>query len=535
MTEGKSSDFRFLRRSARVFQSLEDCAPFVIVFVPVAVILAGGRAFSRLHVGYFYFYDGILATAFFLALFLAWRRRRGLSRSLRNPRVVLLISLPLWAVFRLLTSEISLETLREFHPFLMLSYGALVAVAMGFLSPRKFELGVKFLQFGLVFHALLLGLRIGLEYFNRAHPTSLLYLDALKVVGDADGWPLGVLAGILIFGVRGKRKSLVVVGAVLVGTIAFVVGILGSRSTAVALIVIFVLMIIVTLLQKPKFSDREVSAPGLFLLALTMAFSIGVVSSLVATDLGSKFKGAGGSIGLISAPDGPIETGDSRYSAADRAVEEISVRPLAVLSVPVNQDPATVGFLTASARLDSWQQVILWTIDTPDRFLFGSGFGSGYYFESGAREALVGDGGYAEGENSWPHNFILTIFGLFGGVGLFIFLVSLGWALSRLGRSHVRCRQPVDTFAMLIIIAISIVSFFGVVFENPFGSVPFAWSIGIALAKRESSGIISRVGPEPFVEPKNMICREGYSFPRTLEVQEREPFVQHKPFWLGND
>ena len=145
------------------------------------------------------------------------------------------------------------------------------------------------------------------------------------------------------------------------------------------------------------------------------------------------------------------------------------------------------GSGTIRARLDSWSAIFAWQFKDVTLVLFGAGFGSDYFVDSGGREQLMGKGKIVEGENRWPHNALVTVSATLGfPVMVFLFaLISI--AFFRLFFRSVWGGDELSLAAAVTLAGVAVASLFGVIFENPWGSILIAWAMGIAYSNPTGS------------------------------------------------
>jgi O-antigen ligase len=148
---------------------------------------------------------------------------------------------------------------------------------------------------------------------------------------------------------------------------------------------------------------------------------------------------------------------------------------------------------TANARVHSWTALIHYLERDPEREIVGVGFGPDYLEESGAAVLLLGA---PNSEVRSPHNFLLGTWARLGlvGVVLLIGLLIAGLRLAYLVARHARQVRDDDMLAMLLVAAIPVIAFVGVVFESPFGALPFFWAIGHLSARACQIGAVTPFG-----------------------------------------
>ena len=80
-----------------------------------------------------------------------------------------------------------------------------------------------------------------------------------------------------------------------------------------------------------------------------------------------------------------------------------------------------------------------------------------------------------------PHNFILTVLARLGIIGVLLFSAVVVLALVRLFSTQPSSHN--EMVPNLIFLGLITVSLFGVVWESPFGSIPFWWCLGLLLSR----------------------------------------------------
>lgn len=137
-----------------------------------------------------------------------------------------------------------------------------------------------------------------------------------------------------------------------------------------------------------------------------------------------------------------------------------------------------VGTGTRDARLLTYGLVLDYITRTPERALFGVGFGPDFLHASRGDQPL--EGTEFTGVRS-PHMFILGTWarlGLIGAALQFVVVTAGAWLALRV---LLRRTQPDLTLvlASCLALAIPVAAAIGVVLESPFGAMPYAWSIGV--------------------------------------------------------
>lgn len=147
---------------------------------------------------------------------------------------------------------------------------------------------------------------------------------------------------------------------------------------------------------------------------------------------------------------------------------------------------------TINVRQDVWGRVNDFVLRSPTRTAVGVGFGRNFVDESGSRTALEGTT-YLNVRS--PHNYIVGTLARLGVAGallaaLIIFLGGI-LALTQLKRP---C-GPVTALAAMLCLALPVTALLGVIFESPFGALPYFWAIGqlaSQAASRRGEGVAPR-------------------------------------------
>lgn len=132
----------------------------------------------------------------------------------------------------------------------------------------------------------------------------------------------------------------------------------------------------------------------------------------------------------------------------------------------------------------TWRRMLNYTLLTPERVVFGVGFGPNIVHEAGATAII---GGSIHPDVRSPHDFPLTAFTRTGVVGLLalaVFVLELGVSAWRV----VRVLDELRLLCVLVILGLAVASLVGVVMEAPFGAVPAYWCAGVLLSRPWHSG-----------------------------------------------
>ena len=441
---------------------------FSSLFVPLSLVLVGSRNLSRLHVGPIYFYDFVMVLAFLAAG--AFFIRQG-SISFRRGDIALFsatLLLPLAATIWFLFSDFSRDSLRELHPYLYVTYAPVVALALRHATPSLLHIGMKMISLALgIFWGL-----VSIRQLNEQLEWGLglgFWEDFFSIREDVDGFILGVFAALVFFTAVRKPMSTRLPLFGLVIMLHIQIGWMENRAAQLA--AFLMLLLAITIATRKEQEGRSRSLVTKRVVQGSAVFIIVVALSLSITAIGARYVGA-----VMHFVDVPVagQTGSQEMESELEAEESMSSF--------FDSDRLRSGEGTVRARLDAWTTLSLWMWEDPQRFFLGVGVGTEYFWESGTREALAGTGPREEGENRWPHNYLLTTFALLGFPMALLLGALTAVGLFRLWRRVDPPLGDVREVALVVLSGVTVVSFFGVVFENPFGSLPFAWALGVAFA-----------------------------------------------------
>ena len=149
---------------------------------------------------------------------------------------------------------------------------------------------------------------------------------------------------------------------------------------------------------------------------------------------------------------------------------------------------------TISVRQNVWDRVGDYVFRDPKRTALGVGFGPNFIDASGSRYALEGTT-YLNVRS--PHNYIVGTLARLGVAGALLtaLILVLGGILA-----FTQLRRPcgpVTALAAMLCIALPVIALLGVIFESPFGALPYFWAIGQlasqAVLRRGEDGALRRV------------------------------------------
>ena len=146
------------------------------------------------------------------------------------------------------------------------------------------------------------------------------------------------------------------------------------------------------------------------------------------------------------------------------------------LASPKTFENVGASISTADARRASWERTIEVLGKKPDTVAVGVGFGPNYLVNTGANRLLLN---LTDVNVRSPHNFWLNVWARTGLIGLAIMLsvLAAGLWLSLLAIRANRVRDT-DVLAVLVMVSLPVTASVGVVFESPFGVIPWFWALG---------------------------------------------------------
>jgi hypothetical protein len=368
-----------------------------------------------------------------------WRRRpHAAPVSLGHSRTPWLVLLGLfaWALVRLLIGPSpSVDGLRDFAP-----YGYAVLALAAALRPPSRDVAWRVVFGGLVCHT---------AWVAAAHysllPGDLPALgrtSLFEIRADFDSAICGVTAAwsvYLAFQHRRLRWLLFLVPFALFNLV-LVLRLL-SRAGLLAGLVAFLLLGLVA--AGPAVSWARQSLRHLVLATLVLLALLGGLATSMVTSA----------------------TGARLVSTFDFNRDEVG---------GVGGAPGAGG--TTKARLEAYDKVVRYTAATPDRLAVGVGFGPDFLDRSGAAPAL--EGTVFEGVRA-PHNILLNSLARLGVLGLVLHLAVLVIGALMAARFFLgRARDSAGAVYAMLLVALPVAAFFGVILESPFAAIPYFWSFG---------------------------------------------------------
>lgn len=429
------------------------------ISIPVVMMFLGSRWLSHLGPP-FYVIHGVLALGLAVSLAAIVTRIRQnddislFSRPLRvgiqevgASLVVLVVS---WSTIRLLAEgDLGLGSVREFAPF-----GYAVTAVVAFLAYRLSTRTERSNLHSVIIIALALHLCWVFAAVTGLYPGGNSWWDVVGTVPlfeirpDIDLALIGILWAALILSRRQSKLPLAwkIAALVLVAMGAFSSFLFENRAGLMSILLVTLIALASVLRRsQPTLLGRFVSSLFVVLWLGALIFSPGQSENL-------KFKE------LIDS---------AAVQLIDRGQE--------------SENELSLG--TTDARLRTWQQLVSWSFENPIRAIGGSGFNSDMLSESGTRLFLLGS--HDSEASNHPHNFLLTAqarLGLLGSIPLLLVSLS-GFYLSL--RNLFSGAESLMMMASLTFLALLPVALLGVVFETPFGGIPYWWAYGLLLSNTE--------------------------------------------------
>lgn len=427
----------------------------------VALLIGGTRWASHLGVNPIYLADVLLLAA-------AWNIFWGVK--LFPGRYPLAESKPpyplgamlvfAWATIRLFVGmRLDVTALRDAVPYLYAVLALLAWYAIRRSTPEGRERTRKLLMAALWFHAGWTALLVIAPSLPQALPT-INAAQALHVFSprpDVDAPLNALLAAILTLRLlrgQARRKFLTTLAIVGCWTAIFV---LESRAGLLGAVVVSVFALVVFMVGRDTTTTRK----QLFVAALPAFLAIIAVTLPMTT------------------------TGDRLLATFGASTSASSL-----------EERGAAG--TTRARSNAWERLTQWTLADDRRMLVGEGFGPNVLADSGAARLLVNTKEEGEAIPRSPHNYWAGTFARLGLVGV---LLTVAAGLGLLRRIWKQRRQAADDPFLFLCMAIPlgflVPATLGVVFESPFGAVPFWWCIGAVAALSVRTGAEDTVPVRP--------------------------------------
>lgn len=387
-----------------------------------------------------------------LLLHAAHRQEGNTAKGAREASVTILGGLLLvWTVLRLAAGDPGTEALRDAAPYL---YCVVLFLVMP-LSKDDDRTAIRVLMGLLLFHLAWVTVTVIVnqpDFFPEitwapapVGERSALYIFTLRP--DLDSLSLGLLAAICLHrSLAGRRSTL----NLAIFAWSMVVLFVGFNTTAGILAVLSQLIVVVLLggLRRRELDRRE-NHPGMKRSAREAPLAV-VAILLVLIPMGL-------------------------FAARDTQV--LVNLPVKLGLTQADSFSETRARGTVNARRNAWERVISEISSNPGQALMGVGFGPNYLVDTGANRLLTRQSGNESVRS--PHNFWLGTWARTGYVGLTImvmlFIVGLriAYLVVRTGQAN-----DVDVIAVMLVVSLTITATVGVVFESPFGAVPYFWALG---------------------------------------------------------
>lgn len=430
----------------------------------VAFALFGSRWGSHVGFGILFLTDMLIALA--VGHLLATRLRHPdappIDPSFRRPHPILLGCLG-WAVVRFAVGgRIDMDAIRDVVPYLYAGLGILAAIALRRSTPERRERSARIILAALGAHA-------GWVFLATVAPgvrdhlpmiSSALELRVFALRWDFDTPVVGIFAAWLVVRlVRGAPRPRLSAVALLVCLFTIIGS--GSRAGLIGAFLALTFGAVVALKGRIVPDRRKVAALAVLPL---VAAALAVVVPL--TPIGDRLAGTfGGS--------------DSNKGSANARG-------------------------TTSARDLTWNYLLDYSAADPTRQAFGVGYGPNFLADTGAAVLLVGSNDSSADEPRSPHNYWLGTLMRGGVVGVALFgLLCLVVLARTFGLIDLMAGDGLLFLAAAIPVALLVPATFGVVFESPFGAVPFFWATGVVLAWPRAPA--HRPRPSPVFAPPRKV------------------------------
>lgn len=443
------------------FPDRKSASNGVLIFViaaPIAFVLLGSQWLVTVPVGPVFFTDPILLTSFLggIALIVGHRLLNHAAVGLS----LLFLSLPVWASVKLFLGDLSLQSLREFHPFLVLSYSVPLMLLLAQSSSTSRRIVSNIVLVALTAHSVSLIIKMFLSSLGVRLPQI-----SGSTLFDSGPHVDGLIASIFFAFLTWKAIQLRALKAVILSLAGMVVLVillsLENRAALLSASVLWLHAVVIGLISIGRKNGIWVA-----LRAGLLQVSVVTVAYLVSAKSRNAF---------LAEFLGGFEYGTAKF--ADSLDSESNGTISAFGADAIVEDLPGSG--TVRARLDAWDTLWTWFISDSSRVLLGEGFGSNYLWNSGAAVALRAGAEESDG-NKWVHNHLLTISVTLGVLATLVFLLCCVVAYLLLLRDSISGEEILSLFALFALLGVSVTSLLGVIFENPWGSVPFAWSLGVA-------------------------------------------------------
>lgn len=420
-----------------------------------------------------------------------WRSRR------RSPIVWIVLAIAAWTLMRLATGSLNAVALRDAAPYLYL-LGVLVAMTAP-LAPRKlFLMLVAAAAVHVCWLAITLQSPSWFASLPHLGPTQMFQLR-----DDYDETIAGIAmsAGIVV-ALQSELWSARIAGLALTAVSVWDIDQMTNRGGVLAVLACLpVVAIALVRTESLRLAAmRQHVMPVAFALGLCTAVGAGLFQSPAVHRLAF---GANTSVDRpppatsvsptptatkhptpantsLKNHGGPPPTSKTRPSAASTSTTGSRHRPAgSTSSAPpspqqrLTSEEETAG--TTLARKVAWRDVYHYTTRKTTRMVFGVGFGPNFMQSAGALELLSGG---IPGLRA-PHNILLNTWARLGLIGLVLHLALLALALVAAGRYVLSSGAGRGIGWVVLTLAFTIAAMFGVVFEAPFGALPYAFAVGL--------------------------------------------------------
>lgn len=430
----------------------------------VAWMLAGSKWGSHIQVGPLFAADLLIGMAILYAVASSLakvKRAPSSARDLvRGPHWAIALFFA-WSVVRLLFTDVALgmTALRDFAPYFYIGLGMLSGVAAFYSTERSRLRTTQILWWAMMFHLVWMAF----VTFAPALAEMMPMLpggrqQVFQIRNDAECSISAVTAAVALhrwLNERGTRY-------LMIAGLALVLVLLSPTRAGLLGVVAAVALVIAVFFSSGGEQDRQHLRRRMTVAALLPLVAIVSVVALAQTPAGNRML-------ATFDPSRPTAEGYARATG------------------------------TTEARERAWDASVNYTLADPDRAIVGVGFGPDFLADSGAAILLLGPVVGRSGETRSPHNYWVGTLARLGLVGLVLSLVVALAACVRIVRiRRYLGHSELHFIAAAIVVAYIPTATFGVMFESPFGAIPYYWSVGLILGvcARSDGKMPSRAHPE---------------------------------------
>lgn len=467
-----------------------------LTFIPsslvVAYLLSGTRWISYIKIGPIFFTDALVVIALIFTSLRILRATNKNTSLLALSAAWSIVLFAVWVVLRFLFNlNFSFETLRDLAPYLYALIGISAAIDFVFSSSQTKKNTIGLLYIALFVHVLW----VELSMLNLLRLVNTGFVDISKKIHffdirpDIDVSLIGLFLTITVVGAIKLRLKLYLkfFVSIILFIASYTVCLFDTRSGFVTVFITLTLGIISSgLISKKKAPSK---AKIVTLATYLLVISLGIAFALPKLTVIDRISGAITTITKVS--DGSLD------SVSELPQKTSIQKPTTTVSSYQNDGLPNNGQGTTEARIAAWGNLAKWNISNPERLAIGVGFGTNFMLESGTTIKLLGKVNSETTQVRSPHNFLLGTFARLGIVGLVLLLLVLVITLKQfIYLNKQKELNQLVFLGFLIFISVTAPSLLGVVFEAPFGAIPFWWGIGL-IAGAYASEKLKLIGISP--------------------------------------